>query len=36
MLQGILNHSHPKITLRYIGIIEEETNNTLKHFSVFH
>jgi integrase len=36
MLQGILNHSHPKITLRYIGITEEETNNTLKHFSVFH
>jgi hypothetical protein len=36
MLQGILNHSHPSITLRYIGIREEETNNVLKHFSVFY
>jgi integrase len=35
MLQGILNHSHPSVTLRYIGITEEETNNVLKHFSVF-
>jgi integrase len=35
MLQGILNHSHPSITLRYIGITEEETNNVLKTFSVF-
>jgi len=35
MLQGILNHSHPSITLRYIGITEEETQNTLKGFSVF-
>jgi integrase len=35
MLQGILNHSHPAITLRYIGITEEETNNVLKTFSVF-
>ncbi|MGE8205861.1 tyrosine-type recombinase/integrase [Heyndrickxia sp. NPDC080065] len=35
MLQGILNHSHPSITLRYIGITEEETNNVLKNFSVF-
>ncbi|MFL0475603.1 tyrosine-type recombinase/integrase [Priestia sp. 179-F W1.4 NHS] len=35
MLQGILNHSHPSITLRYIGITEEEKNNVLKTFSVF-
>lgn len=35
MLQGILNHSHPAITLRYIGITEEETNDVLKTFSVF-
>lgn len=35
MLQQILNHSHPEITLRYIGITEEETNNILKTFSVF-
>ncbi|MEC2074841.1 tyrosine-type recombinase/integrase [Metabacillus fastidiosus] len=35
MLQGILNHRHLSITLRYIGITEEETNNALKTFSVF-
>ncbi|MCY7933161.1 tyrosine-type recombinase/integrase [Bacillus spizizenii] len=35
MLQEILNHSHPSITLRYIGITKEETNNALKSFSVF-
>lgn len=35
MLQEILNHSHPSVTLRYIGITEEETQNVLKHFSVF-
>lgn len=35
MLQGILNHSHPSITLRYIGITDEETENALKNFSVF-
>ncbi|MBU9714430.1 tyrosine-type recombinase/integrase [Evansella tamaricis] len=35
MLQEILNHSTPDITLRYIGITKEETNNTLKTFSVF-
>lgn len=35
MLQQILNHSHPSITLRYIGITEEETNSVLKTFSVF-
>ena len=36
MLQRILHHSHPFVTLRYIGITEEETNNVLKTFSVFH
>ncbi|MGG3942385.1 tyrosine-type recombinase/integrase [Peribacillus psychrosaccharolyticus] len=36
MLQRILHHSHPSVTLRYIGISEEETNNVLKTFSVFH
>lgn len=35
MLQRILHHSHPSVTLRYIGITEEETQNVLKHFSVF-
>lgn len=35
MLQGILNHSHPSITLRYIGITEEETQDVLRKFSVF-
>ncbi|GLY12038.1 hypothetical protein Bbad01_32540 [Bacillus badius] len=35
MLQQILNHFHPEITLRYIGITDEETNNVLKRFSVF-
>lgn len=31
-LQEILNHSHPKITLRYIGITDEEIENSLEHF----
>lgn len=35
MLQGILNHSQPSVTLRYIGITQEETTQLLKHFSVF-
>jgi integrase len=35
MLQGILNHSNEQETLRYIGISDEEVNNTLKNFSVF-
>ncbi|MDQ0975888.1 integrase [Neobacillus niacini] len=35
MLQEILNHSHPSITLRYIGITGEEIKNVLKSFSVF-
>lgn len=32
MLQEILNHSHPKITLTYIGINKEETDNELDNF----
>ena len=31
-LQKILNHSHPQITLDYIGITEEEIEETLEHF----
>ncbi|MGJ7910470.1 tyrosine-type recombinase/integrase [Neobacillus sp. LXY-1] len=34
MLQEILNHSHPKITLTYIGINKEETDNELDNFSL--
>lgn len=32
MLQEILNHSSPSITLRYIGINDEEINDTLDDF----
>lgn len=31
-LQMILNHSHPEITLRYIGITDEEIENSLNNF----
>ncbi|MEC0822973.1 tyrosine-type recombinase/integrase, partial [Bacillus atrophaeus] len=31
-LQTILNHSHPEITLRYIGITDEEIENSLNNF----
>lgn len=31
-LQAILNHSHPQITLRYIGITDEEIENDLENF----
>ena len=34
MLQKILNHSHPSITLRYIGIDEEEIYNSYMLFSL--
>ncbi|MBT2697249.1 tyrosine-type recombinase/integrase [Bacillus sp. ISL-40] len=34
MLQEILNHSHPKITMTYIGINKEETDNELDNFSL--
>ena len=31
-LQNLLNHSHPDITLRYIGITEEEIDEDLQRF----
>jgi len=31
-LQRILNHSHPEITLRYIGITDEDIENSLSRF----
>jgi integrase len=31
-LQMILNHSHPEITLKYIGITDEEIENSLNDF----
>jgi integrase len=31
-LQKILNHSHPEITLTYIGITEEQIENNMKNF----
>lgn len=31
-LQMILNHSHPRITLDYIGITDEQIENNLKNF----
>lgn len=34
MLQDILNHSTPQITLRYIGINKEEKDNVLDSFSL--
>ena len=33
-LQQILNHSHPEITLRYIGITQEKQNQSLEGFSL--
>jgi integrase len=33
-LQEILNHSHPQITLRYIGITKEQIQNNLKQFEL--
>lgn len=34
-LMTIFNHSTPSITLRYIGITDEEIKNTLKNFKIF-
>ena len=34
MLQKILNHSNPSVTLRYIGIDDEEIFNSYKHFTL--
>jgi integrase len=33
-LQMILNHSHPSITLRYIGITQEQIENNLMNFKL--
>lgn len=33
-LQSILNHSHPSVTLRYIGITDEEIENSLQSFKL--
>ena len=33
-LQMILNHSHPEITLRYIGITDEQIEKNMKYFSL--
>lgn len=35
LLQKILNHSHPDITLRYIGITQDEINEAIRNFDVF-
>ncbi|MRC26632.1 integrase, partial [Bacillus thuringiensis] len=34
MLQEILNHSTPQITLKYIGINKEEKDNILDNFHI--
>jgi integrase len=34
-LQKIFNHSHPSITLRYIGIEQEAINEAIKRFQIF-
>ena len=34
-LMKILNHCDPAVTLRYIGIEEEEIKQSLKHFNLF-
>jgi integrase len=33
-LQRLLNHVHPEITLRYIGITDEEIENSLQSFKL--
>jgi integrase len=33
-LQMILNHSHPKVTLKYIGITDEQIENNMKYFTL--
>lgn len=34
-LMKIFNHSHPSVTLRYIGIEQESINNAMKKFKIF-
>jgi integrase len=33
-LQEMLNHSHPKITMRYIGILQDDLNTLQKKFKI--
>jgi integrase len=35
ILMDIFNHSHPSITMRYIGINQESMNNSIKRFKIF-
>ena len=35
LLMDILNHSHPSVTLRYIGVNQENINQALKKFKIF-
>jgi integrase len=34
-LQQIFNHSHPSVTLRYIGINQETTNEAIRKFKIY-
>lgn len=34
-LQKIFNHSHPMITLRYIGVEQQAINNAIKRFKIY-
>ncbi|MGE5631722.1 MAG: tyrosine-type recombinase/integrase [Caulobacteraceae bacterium] len=34
-LMEIFGHSHPSVTLRYIGINQENINESLKNFTIF-
>jgi integrase len=35
LLMDIFNHSHPSVTLRYIGINQDNINETIKKFKIF-
>lgn len=35
LLMDILNHSHPSVTLRYIGVNQENINQSMKKFKIF-
>ena len=35
ILQKIFNHSHPTITMRYIGIEQETINKSIKNFKIY-
>jgi integrase len=34
LLQKMFNHSDPSITLRYIGILQDDINNAIKNFTI--